>query len=80
MGLSKPSVTTRRVFGALILLPAVFAVWYDQIIGGLMVMFLALLMTLEVKRLTNMPPLTGRLMVAYSLSALPLGSLKARGT
>ena len=59
MGLSKQSVTTRRVFGAIILLPVVFAVWFDQKIGGFMVMFLAVFMTLEVKRLTNMPPITG---------------------
>ena len=63
MGLSKPSVTIRRVFGAILLLPVVFAVWYDQRIGGLMVMFLALFMTLEVKRLTNMPAISGYLVL-----------------
>ena len=68
MGLSKPSVTTRRVFGALLLLPAVFAVWYDQRIGGSMVMFLALLMTLEAKRLTKMPPITGYLVVGLIMA------------
>ena len=59
MRLSEPSVTIRRVFGAILLLPVVFAVWYDQRIGGLMVMFLALLMTLEIKRLTNMTATNG---------------------
>ena len=68
MGLSKPSVTIRRVFGAILLLPVVFAVWYDQRIGGLMVMFLALFMTLEVKRLTNMPPITGYLVVGLIMA------------
>ena len=43
MGFSKPSVTIRRVFGVILLLPVVFAVWYDQRIGGVMVMFLAFL-------------------------------------
>ena len=43
MELSKPSVTIRRVFGAILLLPVVLVVWYDQKIGGLMVVFLALL-------------------------------------
>jgi phosphatidate cytidylyltransferase len=68
MGLSKPSVTIRRVFGAILLLPVVFAVWYDQRIGGLMVMFLALFMTLEAKRLMNMPPITGYLFVALIMA------------
>ena len=68
MGLSKPSATIRRFFGATLLLPVVFAVWYDQIIGGLMVMLLALFMTLEVKRLTNMPPITGYLFVGLIMA------------
>ena len=68
MGLSKPSATIRRFFGATLLLPVVFAVWYDQIIGGLMVMLLALFMTLEVKRLTNMPPITGYLFVVLIMA------------
>ena len=68
MGLSKPSATIRRFFGATLLLPVVLALWYDQIIGGLMVMLLALLMTLEVKRLTNMPPITGYLFVGLIMA------------
>ena len=68
MGLSKPSVTIRRVFGAILLLPVVFAVWYDQRTGGLMVMFLALFMTLEAKRLMNMPPITGYLVVGLIMA------------
>ena len=35
----------------------------DQKIGSLMVMLLALLMSLEAKRITNMPPITGYLVV-----------------
>ncbi|MDC3234789.1 phosphatidate cytidylyltransferase [Candidatus Puniceispirillum sp.] len=72
MGLSKSSVTIRRVFGAMLLLPVVFAVWYDQRIGGLMVLFLTLFMTLEAKRLTNMPPITGYLVVGLIMAqAIP---------
>jgi len=61
-------MTTRRVFGAILLLPVVFAVGYDQTIGGLMVMFLALFMGLEAKRLTNMPPITGYLAVVLMVA------------
>lgn len=61
MGSAKPSATIRRVFGVILLLPVVFAVWYDQRTGGLVVMFLALFMSLETKRITNMPPITGYL-------------------
>ena len=68
MGLSKPSVTIHRVFGAILLLPVVFAVWYDQTIGGLMVLFLTLFMTLELKRLTNMPTITGYLVVGLIMA------------
>ncbi len=68
MALSKSSVTIRRIFGAILLLPVVFAVWYDQRIGGLVVLFLALFMTLEAKRLTNMPPITGYLIVGLIMA------------
>ena len=66
--LSKQSVTTRRVFGAILLLPVVFAIWFDQKIGGILVMFLAVFMTLEAKRLTNMPPITGFLFVGLTMA------------
>ncbi len=57
-------MTIRRVFGAMLLLPVIFGVWYDQRIGGLMVMLLALFMTLEAKRMTNLPPMPGYLVVS----------------
>ena len=63
MELSKSSVTIRRVFGAILLLPVIFVVWYDQIIGGLMVVILALFMSVEAKRIINMPPIIGYLVV-----------------
>ena len=61
-------MTIRRVFGAMLLLPAVFAVWFDQSMGGVMVMFLAFFMTLEVKRVTNLPPITGYLVVGLIMA------------
>lgn len=61
--LLKLSETMRRVFGALLLVPVVFALWYDQKIGGLALCFLAVLMGLEVKRLTELPNVLGYLLV-----------------
>ena len=68
MELSKPSVTIRRVFGAILLLPVVLVVWYDQKIGGLMVVILAFFMSVEAKRITNMPPITGYLVVVLLMA------------
>ena len=68
MELSKPSVTIRRVFGAILLLPVVLVVWYDQTIGGLIVVVLALFMSVEAKRISNMPPLTGYLVVGLIMA------------
>ena len=61
--LVKLSGTMRRVFGALLLVPVVFAVWYDQKFGGLALCVLAVLMGLEVKRLTEIPTVLGYLLV-----------------
>ena len=58
----------RRVFGALLLVPVVFAVWYDQKLGGLVLCCLALLMGLEVKRITAMPPIIGHLVSGLLLA------------
>ena len=63
MKLRKLSGTMRRVFGAMLLVPVVFAVWYDQKYGGLALCFLAVLMGLEVKRLTALPTVLGYLLV-----------------
>ncbi|MDC1383370.1 phosphatidate cytidylyltransferase [Candidatus Puniceispirillum sp.] len=59
----KLSGTMRRVFGALLLIPVVFVLWYDQQFGGLALCFLAVLMGLEVKRLTAMPTVLGYLLL-----------------
>ena len=63
MKLLKSSETMRRAFGALLLVPVVFAVWYDQKFGGLAMSFLAVFMGLEVKRLTKLPTVLGYLLV-----------------
>ncbi len=63
MGLAKSSGTMRRVFGTMLLLPMVFAVWYDPKMGGLLLICLSFLMALELKRMTNMPFVTGHLIV-----------------
>ena len=68
MELSNPSVTIRRVFGAILLLPVILVVWYDQTIGGLIVVVLALFMSLEAKRISKMPPLTGYLVVGLIIA------------
>jgi phosphatidate cytidylyltransferase len=68
MGLATPSETMRRVFGTMLLLPVVFAVWYDQKIGGLVLVCLALLIGLEAKRITGMPPISGYLVVGLILA------------
>ena len=68
MELSKPSVTFRRLLGAIVLLPVVLVVWYDQKIGGLMVVVLALFMSVEANRITNMPPITGYLVVVLLIA------------
>ena len=61
-------MTIRRVFGAILLLPVVVVVWYDQKNWQFnVVMLLALLMSLEAKRMTNMPPSIGYLVVGLIL-------------
>ena len=61
-------MTIYRFFGAILLLPVVIVVWYDQRIGGLMVVFLALFMSLEAKRMTKMPPIAGYLVVGLIIA------------
>ena len=61
--LPERSLTIRRVLGTMLLLPVIFAVWYDQRIGGLVIVFLALFMTLEATRITKLPPMTGYLVI-----------------
>ncbi len=68
MATAKLSGTLRRVFGALLLGPFVFAMWYDQTIGGVVLCCLALLMGLEAKRITKMPYAVGYFLVGLSLA------------
>jgi phosphatidate cytidylyltransferase len=73
MGLVKLSATMHRVFGAMLLLPVVFAIWYDQNIGGLVLMCFGLLMGLEAKRITDMPPVSGYLVAGLIMAqSIPL--------
>ena len=48
--------------------PVILVVWYDQKIGGLIVVVLALFMSLEAKRISKMPPLTGYLVVGLIIA------------
>lgn len=56
-------MTIRRVFGAMLLLPVILVIWYDQIIGGLMLVVLAFFMSVEAKRIINTPRIIGCLVV-----------------
>ncbi len=73
MDLAASSGTMRRVYGTMVLLPLVFAVWYDQKIAGFVLMCPALFMGLEAKRITKMPAMTGYLVAGLILAqSMPL--------
>ena len=73
MDLAASSVIMRRVYGTMVLLPLVFAVWYDQKTAGFVLMFLALFMGIEAKRITKMPTITGYLVAGLILAqSMPL--------
>ncbi len=73
MDLAASSGTMRRVYGTMFLLPLVFAVWYDQKIGGFVLMCIALFMGLEAKRITKMRPIIGYLVAGLILvQSMPL--------
>ena len=48
--LAKSSGTLRRVYGALLLVPVVALVWFDQMAAGVVLACLGCLMGLEIKR------------------------------
>jgi phosphatidate cytidylyltransferase len=62
--LTKSSGTRRRIYGALLLVPVVALVWFDQMAAGVILACLGCLMGLEVKRITGLPFFAGFVVVA----------------
>ena len=62
--LAKSSGTLRRVYGALLLVPVVALVWFDQIAAGVVLTCLGCLMGLEIKRITGLPFFSGLVVLA----------------
>jgi len=62
--LAKSSGTLRRVYGALLLVPVVALVWYDQLAASLVLACLGCLMGLEIKRITGLPFFAGSIVLA----------------
>ena len=62
--LAKSSVTLRRVYGALLLVPVVALVWFDQMAAGVIFVCLGCLMGLEIKRITGLPFFAGLIVLA----------------
>ena len=62
--LAKSSGTLRRVYGALLLVPVVALVWFDQMGAGVVLAFLGCLMGLEIKRITGLPFFAGLVVLA----------------
>jgi phosphatidate cytidylyltransferase len=62
--LAKSSRTQRRFYGALLLVPVVALVWFDQMAAGLVLVCLGCLMGLEIKRITGLPYFAGLIVLA----------------
>ena len=62
--LAKSSGTLRRVCGALLLVPVVALVWFNQMTAGLVLTCLGCLMGLEIKRITGLPFFAGLIVLA----------------
>ena len=62
--LAKLSGTLRRVYGALLLVPVVALVWFDQMAAGVVLTCLGCLMGLEIKRITGLPFFYGLVVLA----------------
>ena len=62
--LAKSSGTLRRVYGALLLVPVVALVWFDQTAAGVVFVCLGCLMGLEIKRITGLPFFAGLVVLA----------------
>jgi phosphatidate cytidylyltransferase len=61
---AKSSGALRRVYGALLLVPVVALVWFDQMAAGLVLSCLGCLMGLEIKRITGLPFFAGLIVLA----------------
>ena len=74
--LAKSSGTLRRVFGALLLVPVVALVWFNQMAASVILACLGCLMGLEVKRITGLPFLAGLVvMTLITVQSFPHGML-----
>jgi phosphatidate cytidylyltransferase len=62
--LAKLPGTLRRVYGALLLVPIVALVWFDQIFADVILSCLGCLMGLEIKRITGLPFFSGLVVLA----------------
>ena len=62
--LAKSSGTLRRIYGALLLVPVVTLVWFDQVAAGLVLACLGYLMGLEIKRIIALPFFSGLVVLA----------------
>ena len=62
--LIKSSVTWRRVYGSLLLVPVVALVWFDQMTASLVLAFLGCLMGFEIIRITGLPVFAGLVVLA----------------
>ena len=62
--LAKLSGTLRRVYGALLLVPVIALVWFDQMAAGVILACLGCLMGLEIKRISNLPFFAGLVVLA----------------
>ena len=70
--LAKSSGTLRRVYGALLLVPVVALVWFDQMAAGVILACLGCLMGLEIKRITGLPLVAGLFVLALiSVQSFP---------
>ena len=79
--LAKSSGTLRRVYGALLLVPVVAMVWFDQVAAGVVLAFLGCLMGLEIKRITSLPFFTGLVvLVLITVQSFPHWMLGLSGT
>ena len=70
---SNLSVTARRCIGVLVLLPIIFAVWFDAGMASLAIVFIAVGMAYEVNKMLKMPSLANLLLSVWViLQALPI--------